>query len=154
MASLGRRKSYFEFMRESIISGIKEYRPMKSKHCNAVPLAYLVKLWMEKTNPNRIRCQWLGGSAGMSLKDVEKGLQVLRRRRDMSETVLSRQETADWVARTLGILRTATPLCQPVHMAGGGKELRAFGLVLGGMRQAHICAPISIPAVPPDFSKT
>lgn len=35
VASLGRWKSYFEFMRESIISGIKEYRPMKSKHSNA-----------------------------------------------------------------------------------------------------------------------
>lgn len=42
MASQGRRKSYFEFMRESIILGIKEYRPMKSKYHNAVPLAYLV----------------------------------------------------------------------------------------------------------------
>lgn len=71
MASLGRRKSYFEFMRESIIWGIKEYRPMKSKHCNAVPLAHLVKLWMEKTNPNRHRCWWMGGSVGMSL--TEKG---------------------------------------------------------------------------------
>lgn len=52
MASPGRRrrrrKSYFEFMRESIISGIKEYRPAESKHCNAAPLAYLVRPAMEE----------------------------------------------------------------------------------------------------------
>lgn len=78
MASLGRRKSYFEFMRESIISGIKAYRPMKSKHCDVVLLACTVKLWMEKTNPNRQHSKWLGGSAGMSLRDAEKNLQVLQ----------------------------------------------------------------------------
>lgn len=78
MASLGRRKSYFEFMRESIISGIKVYRPMKSKHWDVLPLAYMVKLWMVKTNPNRQHSKWLGGSAGMSLWDTEKKLQVLQ----------------------------------------------------------------------------
>lgn len=43
MASLERVKSYFESMRESIISGIKEYRPIKRNRCGAV----LLKLWIK-----------------------------------------------------------------------------------------------------------
>ncbi|KAI9521724.1 hypothetical protein NQZ68_003879 [Dissostichus eleginoides] len=116
-------------MRESINSGIKEYRPMKSEHRKAVPLAYLVKLWMEGMNPNRLHCSWLGGSAGMSLRDAEMGLQVLRGGQiSLEHCYHSRRLQTPWQEHWASWAscrqRTTPPLCHPVHMAGGEKGLK------------------------------
>lgn len=147
MASLGRKRSYFEFMRESIISGIKEYRPMKSKHCNAVGLlAYLVNLWMKKTDPNKRRCQCgSGGSAGMSLRGCWEWPPGAPRRPDMSGTVLSQRETADWVARNPGHPASSGQhvLCAVQCTWLEGKGAKSFWLGLGGWdKRISVCQSV------------
>lgn len=78
----------------------------------------------------------------MSLRDAEKGLQVLRGGPDMSGAVLSRRGTADGVARILGILgilRAEHNASFVPSSARGcmGKGAASFWLGLGG-RDKHM----------------
>lgn len=83
-----------------------------------------------------------GKVSGDVIKACWEGPPGAAKRPDMSATVLSQQETADCVARTLGILRAVnnTPFVPSSAHGLGGKGLRAFGLTWEDETSTYLCA--------------